>query len=246
MAKDDQRGFGCGAVPCKVDSHNKTGGRHGRVRLADRLDECLAAGGGGTEIDHEDLVFAMMQDVRHLSFAAQQIGIAQLALEDAVLQVIAPSSEAFENFSQPFGVTNVVSDQIDSSHDFAAITRRSTAIRAVGRPFHPSCGGALVANNWLQSKRESSLAATICTGYACWNLRSSVSSVPPDLNLSFPGSGWKRAALEAPAEFGSHGAGGKATQRIPRRRLASFEVHESEALWQELVPLTINTFQMHW
>ena len=58
----------------------------------------------------------MFDQVGQLSFALQQFGSGQLAFKDAVLHMVAPIAKTFEDTAEPFGFTDVISNQKDPSH----------------------------------------------------------------------------------------------------------------------------------
>lgn len=86
------------------------------VGFAERRDDAIAASIGWAQIDEQDLIVSIVDDVRKLRLAMKQIDFGQLALEDAELDMIAPVFHRFENLTQPFGVGDVVADDVRSEH----------------------------------------------------------------------------------------------------------------------------------
>ncbi len=111
---------------------DQAGRGHGGVGLANGFDQVFAAGGGWAQVDDQDLVFFVVNDLGQFRFAAEQVGLGELALKDAVLQMIAPVSQAAKGVTKTLGITHVVGDQVDASH--------GEAFSSFGRLVDPPCG----------------------------------------------------------------------------------------------------------
>jgi hypothetical protein len=95
-----------------------------RVRLSQRGDDAVAAAFGGTEIDLQHLVFAMVDRFGQPEPAARQIGLRKLALEHRVLEVIAEATHDLVDLGEPLVLADVVRDE-----EGVAQVRRSPGLR---------------------------------------------------------------------------------------------------------------------
>ncbi len=98
------------------ESDHEAGCSHSAIRLSDRFDQAIGAIRCRTQVDHQNLVLTVMNDVGQFRSASEQVGGGQLAFEDAVLEVITPIAKAAKHVAQSLGITDVVSNQIDSAH----------------------------------------------------------------------------------------------------------------------------------
>ena len=79
-------------------------------------DDAITASVGGAKVDEQDLIVSAVDDVLKLGLTLQQVDFGQLALKDAELDVISPVFHGFEDLAQPFGISDVVADDVGVLH----------------------------------------------------------------------------------------------------------------------------------
>lgn len=84
--------------------------------MAERFDDAVPPAFARSEIDEQDLVVGVVDNFGQLSAALQQVGRGELALKDAVLQMIAPVPQRFEDLAESFGIADVIGDDVRVSH----------------------------------------------------------------------------------------------------------------------------------
>jgi hypothetical protein len=117
------RGVGIGDGECSHGKHLWDGGSDDVARgievvvgAAEGGDDALAAAGSGAEIDEEDLVEVVVDDFGELGGELGEVGAGELALEDGVLEVIAPGAHDFEDAAEAFVIGDVVADEVRVAH----------------------------------------------------------------------------------------------------------------------------------
>src|ERR1700687_5511517 len=87
------------------------GAVNGRVGLAERGDDPVTPALGGTEIDKQHLILAVIDDHRELVSAPGQISLGELAFEHRVLQVVAEPAHDLVDLGEPLVLADVVRDE---------------------------------------------------------------------------------------------------------------------------------------
>ena len=96
--------------------HNNERGVDVDVRLSDRGNHSLSSTRGRAKIYEEHLIFRMVDDLGEFRTQSDEVHSSQLALEDRILQVVAPPAESLEDLAQPFCVADVVTDDVRIAH----------------------------------------------------------------------------------------------------------------------------------
>ena len=108
-------------LACKLSDTGFLGGNRigllvGGPATFDAILTAIAAARRRTQINEQDLIVCRVDDLFECGLQLQQIDRIQLALEDRVLEMIAPVSHRFEDFTQSLIIANVISHQIDLPH----------------------------------------------------------------------------------------------------------------------------------
>jgi hypothetical protein len=100
----------------KKESNDETGRIYLGERLSDRFDHTVSASRRRAEVNEQDLVMSGVDDFFELLFQPEHVDRIELALEDGVLDVVAPIAHGFKYLAKPFVVTNIVGDQVNVAH----------------------------------------------------------------------------------------------------------------------------------
>jgi hypothetical protein len=87
------------------------------VWFADRRDHTISARTRRSEIDEQNLIVVVINDFSQFRPECDQFTSRQSAFEHRELQVIAPTAHGLEHVAQPFGVRDVVANDIGIAHD---------------------------------------------------------------------------------------------------------------------------------
>ncbi len=96
------------------------------VRFAESGDHAVSPPFCGAKIDKENLVLGVVDDVAEFAAELDEIGWSELALEDGVLEVIAPAAHNLEDAPQAFVVGDVVANKVRRAHQSARAGRKLT------------------------------------------------------------------------------------------------------------------------
>ena len=86
------------------------------IGLTERSDDAVAAAFRGSKMDEEDLVVLMVDKRAEFGAHAGEVGGSELALEDGVLEMVAPSAHGFKDEAEALVVGDVVADEIGLAH----------------------------------------------------------------------------------------------------------------------------------
>jgi len=99
-------------VLIRIPLNNDARRVHHRVGLPKGCDDTIAAGAGRSKIDKQHLILLVIDDLRQF----HQIAPRQMTFEYGQLKMIAPAAHVFENIPEPFGIANVVTNDICTAH----------------------------------------------------------------------------------------------------------------------------------
>ncbi len=103
-------------VPMRIPLNNDARRVHHRVGLSKGCDDTIAAGAGRSKIDKQHLILVVIDDLRQFRLQFHQIAPRQMTFEYGQLKMIAPAAHVFENIPEPFGIANVVTNDICTAH----------------------------------------------------------------------------------------------------------------------------------
>ena len=97
-------------------SNDDARGIDGGVRLPERHNHALPATLGGTKVDEEDLIVAVVDQFAEDVSAFREIDGSELTFEDGVLQVVPEITHGLVDFTKPLVVADVVADEVGGTH----------------------------------------------------------------------------------------------------------------------------------
>ena len=109
----------CSARAARQPASHHTSATFFPLRLdAHRIDPFHRMVFRRAQVDDEDLIFALIDDLRQGGLHAHEVDIRQIALKHGELQMRAEAFHRLKHAPQPFGIADVVGDQVVTTHPF--------------------------------------------------------------------------------------------------------------------------------
>lgn len=104
----------CGSV----DRHIMLNGCVGASKRIDTLD---ASAGHRAEVNEEDLIIAVIDDVRKPALEDDELGIREVTLKDRIFQMFAVALQCLADTVEAFWLCDVISDDVFAPHVYLVV-----------------------------------------------------------------------------------------------------------------------------